>query len=59
MAPPFHYFRYWCEHLKMKLILGGVLLSIVIIIIIVIVVEVKKNDTTDDVTPTQKAITNQ
>ena len=54
-----HYFRYWCENLKMKLILGGVLLSIVIIIIIVIVVEVKKNDTSDDVTPTQKSITNQ
>ena len=54
-----HNFRYWCENLKMKLILGGVLLSIVIIIIIVIVVEVKKNDTSDDVTPTQKSITNQ
>ncbi len=52
-------FRYWCENLKMKIILGGVLLTILIIIIVVIVLEVKKSDTSDSAQPTNPALTQQ
>jgi hypothetical protein len=50
--------RYWWENLKMKIILGGVLLSIVVIIIVIVVVEVKKSDgSSSEPQPTGQALT--